>query len=145
MEVLFGVTAILCIVALVGGLWAEPTKWQDSSDSTVKEVPVSQKTPLPTAVPSFGPGDVATPTFSVYLATYTQLPTLPAGITQFELRASGTTIVIGNRNDIATVGAWLGIQIPAGTSRIFTTATTTPAWWMLASGTNGQGIIDAAW
>ena len=97
--------------------------------------------------PSMGPKSCAVPTFTVYLATYTVLPTLPAGTKRYTVgnKSAVSDIIAGDRANLATGTVGCGIRIPALTSRSFDTATTTPPLYFLASGTaDASATIDLA-
>jgi hypothetical protein len=98
-----------------------------------------------TSFPSIGPRTVATATFAVPLAGPVRLPTLPEGTKRFVLRASLADIICSSLANIATGATTIGVRIAMGESRSFDTATTTPSWYFLASGTvAASATIDVA-
>ncbi len=97
--------------------------------------------------PSMGPKTCAVPTFTVYLATFTALPTLPDGTRRFTIgnKSAVSDLIAGARTNIATGTVGCGIRIPALTSRAFDIATTTPPLYFLASGSaDASATIDLA-
>ncbi len=98
-----------------------------------------------TSFPSIGPRACAVATFAVPLAGPVRCPTLPDGTKRFIIRAGVSDIICASLANIATGAETIGVRIGAGESRVFDTATTTPCWYFLASGSAAaSATIDVA-
>jgi hypothetical protein len=88
---------------------------------------------------------VAVATFAVPLVGPVRLPTLPEGTKRFVVRAAFGDIVYGSLANITSGTLRIGARIASGESKVFDTATTTPAWYFLADTAGGaSATIDVA-
>jgi hypothetical protein len=98
-----------------------------------------------TSFPSIGARTVATPSFAVPLAGPVRLPTLPEGTKRFVVRATIGDVIYGSLANISTGTTRVGGKIASGESKVFDTATTTPAFYFLADTAGGaSATIDVA-
>lgn len=135
--------AAILLLAFTGAAIADIINYQDNA--SMREQAVSPITPMPVNERGPGPLNIATSVVAI-LTTPTYLGDVPTGTSKLSIHVSGG-VLLGNRYDVATVPAPVGIYVASGGTYIIDgIGATSHGWYGLATGsTNATLTLDAAW